>query len=1233
MIPMHALQVVNDLLLTLVGSSDAKELTAGFMQRLMYHTGYPVASLVARTDARAAWTFEQVLGNRELARWIGKTPQWLGPWAEGGNEAFELTATSAQHDTFIGASHYRHALRLNVTSDLVLILIGPSAPAHAHQLPALFEAVLPRLDKARRLLIERADHVLQVSAEVERRRRVEASQRDSEAQAHALLELSPQPMFVIDLDTRQCVVVNARARELMGLAPAEALDTRGLFTRLIPDQSYRDEVRERLRTNTIEATRRDGLLEPIAVRLRDASGGERRAEIHTRVVSGRALVSIIDLTERLNHEQSLRSARDLAERVSNAKSQFLASVSHELRAPLLSILGAADALSDDQATTALQHRHAREVRESGRQLLALVDDVVDLGRLEAGGVQLERRVVDVGVVIRKVLEELAVQASERRVAMTFKCDRRLQVIADETRIHQTLTNLVSHAIRYNVDGGSVTVSCQSVGPGPRTRISVTDTGPESSSRGGKPFSRICAQDEDAPSSGIGPFIAKQLVELMGGDSGLTARPGQGCTFWFELPAPAVAPEAEPVSPSAPRILIAEDQPMNQRLLKLQLEQVGNFELTLVANGLEALRLLANADFDILLTDCNMPHIDGYRLTELVREQESHFGGHLPIVAITASALEEDLQRCLSAGMDACLSKPLSVGALADAVSRWQAAGPRSAASRPRREGYLLALGSMVGELGREALENLLDDFMISTMDLIEEARRHLANDAPELLSQVMHKVKPTAALVGAKALAAVAELIERAGKRNDLPLQKEVWPALEALWQRVTSDLATTSVPVPISDGDHHAVPLDDGLSELRALVIDDDPFTTRYVANMLSELGVARVAIAEDGASALQRMQTDNNVDVVLCDLAMPGMDGVELLRHLAESKLKASFIFMSGAGERVLESVEALARQHGFNVLGTIKKPVGREVLATLLRRHRPAASRRMARVLPQTSIGATSARPATPGGNNREPVRVTAEEVAQALALREITVHLQPKVRADSLQPIGVEALARWFRADGSFISPGVFVPIIESQGLQDTLFDLVLEQSLDVSRRLTERGYPLKISVNVSALSLERLEFVERVLDRTRRSGVDPHRLVLEVTETGLVRDQRVALDVLTRLRLHGIELSIDDFGTGYSSIDLLRRVPFTELKVDRSFIMTCVRDQSARHIISSSVGLARGLGMMVVAEGVETATELATVRELGCDEIQGYFTGRPMAESALLLWLAEHMRPLSPISAS
>jgi EAL domain-containing protein (putative c-di-GMP-specific phosphodiesterase class I) len=260
-------------------------------------------------------------------------------------------------------------------------------------------------------------------------------------------------------------------------------------------------------------------------------------------------------------------------------------------------------------------------------------------------------------------------------------------------------------------------------------------------------------------------------------------------------------------------------------------------------------------------------------------------------------------------------------------------------------------------------------------------------------------------------------------------------------------------------------------------------------------------------------------------------------------------------------------------------------------------------------------TTKRPST-GTTEIGAMPLTALDVEEAIRSGEIGIYFQPKVDAQSLDLIGVEVLARWFHDDGSQTQPHAFVRVCEQYGLSDLLFDAVLDQTVAAARRLTHLNPSLKFAVNVSARSLVRAETFELVRARLERAGLAPSRIILEVTETGLVQDLKVALGVLNRLRLHGIGLSIDDFGTGYSSIDLLRRAPFDELKVDRSFIANGVRDPAARHIIGSSVNLARGLGLRVVAEGVETREELALVRALGCDEVQGYLVARPMPEASL-----------------
>ncbi len=669
-----------------------------------------------------------------------------------------------------------------------------------------------------------------------------------------------------------------------------------------------------------------------------------------------------------------------------------------------------------------------------------------------------------------------------------------------------------------------------------------------------------------------------------------------------------------------QLLVVEDQPMNQRLICLQLEQLGGFDVVVSSNGASALALWEGGGVDIILTDCNMPVMDGFELTRTIRKLEAERGTRTPIIALTASAMQEDIERCTAAGMDSCLTKPVSIPQLADALDPWRRARGtpktrprrRVATGATRRMDYLRAIQAMLGSTEPTDAEPLLLDFTSNTRAGMKEAAAAFERGDLEQVGRVMHRLSPSMKLVGAAALGSHAQNLETAARRGERGVANGLWAAVRDAWAAVEHDLSMAAGPTAATrvgtktrgpGGERLATDGEsDWQSELKVLVIDDDVFMRRFLRDLLGTFDIDQVQIAQDGRMALQLLSGGReDFDLVLCDLAMPGMDGVELIRHLAELRFGGSIILMSAAGSRVLNSVEGLAIQHGLTIAGSLVKPFEASALKEILRR-RPAVSNRRTT---QTQVAP-----------------VDASELRQALENGELTIHLQPKVYADNLEVAGVEVLARWFRRDGSPVPPSVFVRVAEANGLADLLFDKVLSMALGAAARMGQAGHGgLKVAINVSAVSLARLEIAALILDRVAEFGVPSTNLVFEVTETGVVRDLKVALDVLARLRLQGIGLSIDDFGTGYSSIDLLRRVPFTELKIDRSFVANGLRDPSARHLIASSVSMAHGLGMRVVAEGVETEGELGLVRELGCDEIQGYLVARPMDESSLLRWFA------------
>jgi EAL domain-containing protein (putative c-di-GMP-specific phosphodiesterase class I) len=234
--------------------------------------------------------------------------------------------------------------------------------------------------------------------------------------------------------------------------------------------------------------------------------------------------------------------------------------------------------------------------------------------------------------------------------------------------------------------------------------------------------------------------------------------------------------------------------------------------------------------------------------------------------------------------------------------------------------------------------------------------------------------------------------------------------------------------------------------------------------------------------------------------------------------------------------------------------------------------------------------------------------------------LEVHYQPKVQMSTGQVIGVEALVRWPHPGAGLVPPDEFVPLAERIGLIGPLTDFVLRTALTQCRRWEQAGHDLSVAVNLSARSLIDPNLVDDIARALDRADVDVSRLVLEITETSVMSDAEYALGVLNRLSDMGLTLAIDDFGTGYSSLSYLKRLPVSEVKIDKSFVLNMQHDDNDAVIVRSIVDLARNLGLLVVAEGVETTEIWDALRAMNCDIAQGYVISRPLPAAALTSWL-------------
>jgi EAL domain-containing protein (putative c-di-GMP-specific phosphodiesterase class I)/FixJ family two-component response regulator len=389
--------------------------------------------------------------------------------------------------------------------------------------------------------------------------------------------------------------------------------------------------------------------------------------------------------------------------------------------------------------------------------------------------------------------------------------------------------------------------------------------------------------------------------------------------------------------------------------------------------------------------------------------------------------------------------------------------------------------------------------------------------------------------------------------------------------------------------------------SMVKILVLDDESFMLKLLARMLTNQGFTSVTLCENGRIALDRVDSmDTRPNLILLDLNMPEMDGIEFVRHLVERNYTGSLILISGEDERMLQTVEKLVQAHKITVLGHIHKPVKPEALSALLEKWVPSSldSPRVA----QKVYGA--------------------DEVRAAINNGELVNYYQPKVMVTTGRVAGVETLVRWRHPVHGIVSPDQFIGVAEANGLIDGLTRVVLTSALAQAKIWQEAGLALRVAVNVSMDSLTSLDFLDFVTGLTAKIGIPPQEIVLEVTESQLMGDARIPLEILTRLRLKRFRLSIDDFGTGHSSLAQLRDIPFDELKIDQGFVHRAWTVETLRAMYDASLALARQLGMEVVAEGVEDRDDWDLLLRTGCDLAQGAFISRPMLAADLPGWMED-----------
>ncbi|WP_028310052.1 EAL domain-containing response regulator [Derxia gummosa] len=392
-----------------------------------------------------------------------------------------------------------------------------------------------------------------------------------------------------------------------------------------------------------------------------------------------------------------------------------------------------------------------------------------------------------------------------------------------------------------------------------------------------------------------------------------------------------------------------------------------------------------------------------------------------------------------------------------------------------------------------------------------------------------------------------------------------------------------------------------------KVLVVDDDRFQRRTLARQLRAAGAADVAEAEDGNAALAWLHDHGDEAwLALCDLDMPGMDGLELVRHFDTANPRGAIALLSAHDADVLRSASLLGGGDSRRLLGTWAKPLASADLADIFMRWRLLAGDSL--LLPDDAGADTC---------------IDVSELRAALERGAVVAWLQPKIELATGAVVGAEALARLDLGAGGVMLPGQFWHQVASDGRElETTLTMVGQLGRALPAILARRE-PFVVALNLALDSIAAAEALPRLSAAVEAAGIGREHLMFEITESAAAVQSAIAAGNVARLRMRGFRLSIDDFGTGHSTLDQLYRLPFSELKLDRSFVQQAMHDRTARAMVQSTLQLARTLGLSTVAEGVEDEATALLLRELGCDCAQGWLFAPAMPPEEFVRWLDRH----------